>query len=88
MYELFELIPILAGLVIGTVCWRIPAGFGRIALLIILSIVCGTAATVLSGEYRNSWGFLALDIPLTFGVALAVLVGLPLLAGVSGYRHR
>jgi hypothetical protein len=63
-----ELFPVTAGLLIGLALgvlrpsWRAPLGAG-------LAVVLGTLATVLSGEYRISWEFLLIDIPLVAGAA-------------------
>lgn len=60
---MIELFPITAGLLIGLTLgmmrpsWRAPLGAG-------LAVVLGTLATILSGEYRVSWEFLLIDIPL------------------------
>jgi hypothetical protein len=42
-------------------------------MVLVASILLGTAATIVSGEYKVSWGFLLIDIPL---VALSSLAGL------------
>ncbi len=66
-----ELLPITSGLLLGALLgllrpWlRLPVGAAAAILL-------GVAATVVSGEFRISWGFLAIDIP---GAALATAAG-------------
>jgi phage-related holin len=46
-------------------------GWWRCALVwIIASAVLGAAATFLSGEWRTSWSFLLVDIPLVAGSAV------------------
>jgi len=66
-----ELMPALAGLALGLLlAWfrsrkhRWMAG--------ILVVVIGISATIASGEFRISWGFLFIDIPL---VAVAAVAG-------------
>jgi len=67
-----EVLPIVSGLLLGMLLgWMEPASRKRIGLpaAFILSFV----ATILSGEYRASWGFLLVDMAL---VAIAGLAGL------------
>jgi hypothetical protein len=65
-----ELIPLAYGLVLG-------AGLGllrpslRLLLGVPLIIALGVLATVVTGEFRVSWSYLLIDIPLV-GVASAV----------------
>lgn len=69
MHELF---PIISGIVLGLIVGMVRPNLGwRFALP--LSVVLGIAATVASGEFRISWGYLLLDIPL---VALSCAVTL------------
>ena len=75
MHELF---PIVSGLLLGAVLplirprMRLEAGVGA-------SVVLGTLATIISGEYRVGWEFLLIDIPL---VALCSLAGFATARGV------
>ncbi len=68
MHELF---PIVSGLLLGAVLplvrprMRLEVGVGA-------SVVLGTLATILSGEYAIGWEFLLIDIPL---VALCSVTG-------------
>jgi hypothetical protein len=68
MHELF---PIVSGLLLGAALplvrpqIRLEVGVGA-------SIVLGTLATIISGEYRIGWEFLLIDIPL---VALCSVTG-------------
>ena len=58
-----ELLPIVSGLLLGAVLpllrpyIRLEVGAGA-------SVVLGTLATIVSGEYRAGWEFLLFDIPL------------------------
>ena len=67
-----ELFPILFGLILG-------AGLGfvrpsmRLPVGAVLAIVLGVLATVITGEFKSSWGYLLIDIPL---VGLAAIAGL------------
>jgi hypothetical protein len=64
-----EFFPILAGLtcgvLLGSLTVRRPILFG-----VLFSVVAGVLATVLAGEWRISWAFLLIDIPLVAGSAL------------------
>ena len=68
-----ELFPFAAGLVLGAVLGllrpaiRLPAGAA-------CAVVLGVLATVVSGEFRTSWGYLLIDIPLVAGAAFLGLV--------------
>lgn len=68
-----EVLPILYGTLAGLCCARIRAAHWRTALWIVLSVLGGVAATLLSGEFKFGWGFLFIDIPLAGGVALGVI---------------
>jgi hypothetical protein len=67
-----ELLPIGFGLLLGAVLgWLrpsipLPIGLG-------LAIPLGVLATIVTGEFKMSWGYLLIDIPL---VAVAAVVGL------------
>ena len=67
-----ELFPILFGLILGAALgfvrpsMRLPLGAG-------LAIALGVLATVVTGEFKSSWAFLLIDIPL---VALSAVAGL------------
>ena len=68
MHELF---PIVSGLLLGA---ALPLIRPRIRLEVGVgaSVVLGTLATIISGEYRIGWEFLLIDIPL---VALCSVTG-------------
>jgi hypothetical protein len=68
MHELF---PIVSGLLLGAVLPLVRPGM-RLEVGVGASIVLGTLATVVSGEYRIGWEFLLIDIPL---VAVCSLTG-------------
>jgi hypothetical protein len=58
-----ELFPLACGILVGSVLGVMrPAG--RLWLAVLLSILLGFAATVLSGEFRIGWEYLLIDIPL------------------------
>jgi hypothetical protein len=66
-----ELFPLLSGLLVGSLLTLIRPQM-RLAVGVITSVVLGTTATVVSGEYKIGWEFLLIDIPL---VAIASAAG-------------
>ena len=66
-----ELFPIVAGLLCGLVLGSLTAR-RRVLVGLAFSVVAGVLATVVSGEWRISWAFLLIDIPL---VAVSAVVG-------------
>ena len=68
MYELF---PIVSGLLLGAALPLIRPRM-RLEVAVGASVVLGTLATIISGEYRIGWEFLLIDIPL---VALCSVTG-------------
>ena len=66
-----ELFPVLSGLLMGSLITLIRPQT-RLAAGVIASLVLGTTATVVSGEYKIGWEFLLIDIPL---VAIASAAG-------------
>ena len=63
-----EFFPIAAGLIAGLLLGSFTAR-SRLAVGFALSVTAGFLATVLSGEWRVSWAFLLIDIPLVAGCA-------------------
>lgn len=66
-----ELFPIAAGLVCGVLLGSLTAR-RRLVVGLTFSVVAGVLATVVSGEWRISWAFLLVDIPL---VAVSAVAG-------------
>jgi hypothetical protein len=58
-----ELFPIASGLILGSALTLIRPSM-RLWVGVAASVVLGTLATVVSGEYRIGWEFLLIDIPL------------------------
>lgn len=69
-----EIFPVFGGLLVGLVCSLIRSPRRRAWVLTGLSLAVGYLATVISGEYRVSWSFLCVDVPLVAGSALATLI--------------
>lgn len=66
-----EFFPVVAGLACGVLLGSLTAR-RRVVVGLIVSVVAGVLATVLSGEWRISWAFLVIDIPL---VAVSAVAG-------------
>jgi len=67
-----ELLPIALGLILGGVLGFVrPSLRPRVGAA--LAIALGVLATVVTGEFKASWAYLVIDIPL---VAMAAIVGL------------
>ena len=67
-----ELFPIAGGLLLGCgLGYLSPRVRWRVGLPV--AIVLGVLATVLSGEFRLTWAYLLIDIPLVVGCAAAAL---------------
>jgi hypothetical protein len=66
-----EVFPVISGLLVGSLLTlirpRVP-----LAAIFIVSVVLGTTATIVSGEYKIGWEFLLIDIPL---VAISAAAG-------------
>jgi len=67
-----ELLPIVSGLFLGCILGLVRPNL-RVPVGIVLAIALGVLATVASGEFLVSWGFLLIDIPL---VAVGAAIGL------------
>lgn len=67
-----ELLPVASGLVLGSILGLLRSSL-RLPVGLVLIVVLGVAATVVSGEYLISWSFLLIDIPL---VAVSAVAGL------------
>ena len=58
-----ELFPIVSGLLVGSLLPLVRPQ-ARLRVAVAASVVLGTLATFLSGEYSIGWEFLLIDIPL------------------------
>jgi hypothetical protein len=65
-----EFFPIAAGLLCGLLLGTLTAR-RRVVVGLLFSVVAGVLATVVSGEWRISWAFLLIDIPLVAVCAVA-----------------
>jgi hypothetical protein len=64
-----EAFPLLAGFTCGLLV-GVTTGRWRMWQVAVVSVLLGFAATVLTGEWRTSWLFLLVDVPLVAGSAL------------------
>ena len=69
-----ELFPVAAGATVGLLVGSLASRRVRLWVTLALSIVFGIAATVVSGEFRVSWDYLLVDIPLVLVSACVVLI--------------
>ena len=68
-----EFLPVMSGLLLGAAVGYVrPERHLRVG--IILGLLLAVTATVLSGEYLESWGFLLVDLVLV-GVSAVVTFG-------------
>lgn len=65
-----ELLPVASGIVLGAILANLRPAL-RLRNVAVLAILLGAIATVASGEFRVSWGYLPVDIALVAGSALA-----------------
>jgi hypothetical protein len=59
----FELFPIVGGLLLGSAIGYIRPAL-RHRVVSVVALILGTAATIISGEYRMSWLYAAVDVTL------------------------
>jgi hypothetical protein len=72
---MFELIPIVMGLILGVLIWRNTQGRLRLLLSVAAVALSGATATMLSGEYAESWIFILLDLgEAAFGLAVGFVI--------------
>jgi hypothetical protein len=72
MGELTEVFPVLTGTLIGIALgWLRPRT--RLWAGSVLAIVGGLLATIVSGEFRMTWAYLLIDIPLVAGASILAL---------------
>lgn len=57
-----ELVPVCLGVLLGAAIWRGTAGRTRLALSILAVLASGIFATVISGEFVDSWIYVLLDL--------------------------
>jgi hypothetical protein len=72
-YDMHEVFPIVAGALAGLAVLRIESIRLRTFALIVLSVLLGVVATIISGEALISWAFVLIDIPLVFCSGLAAI---------------
>ena len=68
-----EILPVVSGILAGVVLGGITAR-RRPLVWLVMSVVLGLLATVVSGEFRTSWAYLLIDIPLVGAVSAAAFM--------------
>jgi len=79
-----ELIPVLCGLALGAGLGALRPGI-RLVVGAIFSVVIGVLATVITGEFKSTWGYVLIDIPLVAGTAF---LGLAVTRQLRRNRHQ
>jgi hypothetical protein len=69
-----EIFPSCYGVLVGVFCGFLPSRRWRYGCWLASSTLFGVAATVVTGEWKVSWGFLLADIPLVAIGGLAMLL--------------
>ena len=82
MDAISEVFPMIAGVLTGLVCTYLKRPRVKFAVWAAMTIVFGVLATYLSGEYRESWGFVLLDMLWVGAIAYAVILA------IAAYRRR
>jgi hypothetical protein len=71
-----EALPIVLGLTLGALIWCKTQRQRRMILSICAVGASGATATVLSGEYAESWMYILLDFgQAAFGLAIGFVIG-------------
>jgi uncharacterized membrane protein YdjX (TVP38/TMEM64 family) len=68
-----EIFPVIYGVGVGLACSFLTSPRWRYGLWILLSALFGIVATVVTGEWKISWEFLLIDIPLVAASSFAVM---------------
>ena len=68
-----EIFPLASGIVLAVLTQRLVAPRWRVPVLVVLSLVFGFLASLVSGELAVSWGFVSVDTALVLLAALATL---------------
>jgi hypothetical protein len=82
-----EIVPIALGFASGVLIGGLTPR-RRLAAWLAVSVLLGVAATVLTGEWRISWAFVLIDIPLVAAAALVGHLGARNLSGRWVAAHR
>lgn len=67
-----EVLPVVAGAVVGAASVRLPAGRRTWVAVLALSVVIGLGAAAVAGELALSWGFALVDAAQALIAALLV----------------
>jgi hypothetical protein len=70
-----ETVPVILGILLGALIWSTTSGSVRFLLSVCAVLVSGLIATVLSGEYHESWIYLLLDLgEAALGLAVGMFI--------------
>lgn len=70
-----EAVPVILGILLGALIWSTTSGPIRLLLSICAVLVSGLTATVLSGEFHESWIYLLLDLgEAALGLAVGMFI--------------
>jgi hypothetical protein len=70
-----ETVPVILGILLGALIWSTTSGSVRSLLSVCAVLVSGLTATVLSGEYHESWIYLLLDLgEAALGLAVGMFI--------------
>lgn len=86
MYEMYELFPILGGLVTGLIASQLKGNRLKAIAIAVLSITIGIAASTVSGEVESSWGYVLLDIAQVLVAAVVVTAAIAYWKTYTGRR--
>ena len=71
---MYEILAIMAGVVIGLIAQRLPSLLLKIATIVAGSVAVGAIVSSISGELSISWGFLVFDIGQVLTAAAVAVV--------------
>ena len=71
---MYEILAIVAGVVIGLIAQRLPSIQLKIAMIVVGSVAVGAIVSSISGELSISWGFLVFDIGQVLIAAVVAMV--------------
>lgn len=77
---MYELIPIFAGIAAGVAAMAVDGRRTRLAVVVVVALVAGVTASVLSGEIEDSWAFVLWDTTQALVAGALTLVAATALA--------
>jgi hypothetical protein len=77
---MYELVPIFAGIAAGLAAMALDGRRARIALVVVIAVIAGVTASVLSGEIEESWAFMLWDTAQALAAGALTVVAATALA--------